>query len=127
MVELPVNWIMDRFKLSRKKAVFIDFIITAIFGTFCSLAEGSWSDITLLGKNFFDFFDFISATVMMPVAGLLGAIFVGYIWKPESIIPVVTNDGKVKFQWFPWFKLCVKVLIPILIVIIFLNGFGIVG
>ncbi len=127
MIELPVNWLMDRFKLSRKKAVLIDFAITAIFGVLCSLAEGNWIDITLIGKNIFDFFDFISATVMMPVAGLLGSIFVGYIWKPENVIPTVTNNGQIKFNWFPWFKICVKILIPILIIIVFLNGFGIIS
>ncbi|MCI1930160.1 MAG: sodium-dependent transporter [Clostridia bacterium] len=127
MVELPVNWIMDQFKLSRKKSVFIDFVITAVFGVLCSLAESGLLDFTLIGKNIFDFFDFISATIMMPLGGLFGAIFVGYIWKPESVIPEVTNNGQLKFGWFPWFKLCVKILIPILIVIIFLNGFGIIG
>lgn len=130
MIELPVNWLMDRFKLERKKAVLIDTVITLVFCILCALSygDGVVSTFTILGKNIFDFFDFISATIMMPIGGLLGAIFVGYIIKPESLIDAITNNGQQSFGKVAqfWFKLCVKVLIPILIALIFLNGFGII-
>ena len=130
MIELPVNWIMDRFNLSRKKAVAIDAVITLVFCVLSALSYGNGvvANIQILGKNFFDFFDYISATIMMPIGGFLGAIFVGYIIKPEYLLDSITNNGEYKFGKVPmfWFKLCVKVLIPILIFVIFLNGFGII-
>lgn len=130
MIELPVNWLMDRFRLSRKKAVAIDAGITVVFCVLSALSygNGAVSNIQILGKNIFDFFDYISATIMMPVAGFLGAIFVGYIIKPESLLDSITNHGEHRFGKLPmfWFKLCVKILIPIIILLIFLNGFGII-
>ena len=130
MIELPVNWLMDRFQLNRKKAVAIDAGITLVFCVLSALSYGNGpvANLHLLGKNIFDFFDYISATIMMPVAGFLGAIFVGYIIKPEYLLDAITNNGEHRFGKVPmfWFKLCVKVLIPIIIVLVFLNGFGII-
>ncbi len=129
MVELPVNWIMTRFKLDRKKAVLIDGAIVLVFSILSALSYGTGavSHISILGRNIFDFFDFISATVMMPVGGFLGAVFVGYILKPDFLKADITNNGTLKFRSYRWYKICVKVLIPVLIFIIFLNGFGIIG
>lgn len=128
MVELPVNWLMERFNWTRKKAVIFDGILTLILSCLASLSYGTGiiSTISIVGRNIFDFFDFFSATLLMPIGGLLGAIFVGYIWKPESTIPLLTNDGQIKFPMFGWFKLCVKIIIPVLIFLIFLSGFGII-
>lgn len=130
MIELPVNWLMDRFQLSRKKAVAIDAAITLVCCVLAALSYGNGpvANLHILGKNIFDFFDFISATIMMPIGGFLGAIFVGYIIKPESLLPAISNNGEHKFGKLGmfWFKLCVKLLIPIIILLVFLNGFGII-
>jgi len=130
MIELPVNWLMDRFGLTRKKSVLIDGIVTLVFCVLSALSYGGGAvaNIHILGRNFFDFFDFISANVMMPVAGILGAIFVGYIIKPESLTDAITNDGEHAFGKVgqTWLNVCVKVLIPVVILLIFLNGFGII-
>lgn len=130
MIELPVNWLMDRFRLSRKKSVLIDGIITLVFCVLCALSYGNGpvANLHILGRNIFDFFDFISANLMMPTAGILGAVFVGYIIKPDSLTDAITNNGEHAFGKAGriWFNICVKVLIPVVILLIFLNGFGIV-
>lgn len=130
MIELPVNWLMDRFKLGRKKAVVIDTAVTLVFCVLSALSYGNGpvANISLLGRCVFDFFDFISANIMMPVAGILGAVFVGYIIKPASLMDAITNGGEHAFgkAGEVWFSVCVKVLIPVMILLIFLNGFGII-
>jgi NSS family neurotransmitter:Na+ symporter len=77
-----------------------------------------------MGYNFFDFLDFISAKFLMPMGGLLMSIFIGYIWKPENAYKEITNDGTIKFGWFKVWKILLKVINPILIILVFLSGFG---
>lgn len=127
MLEIPVSFLIDKFDWARKKAIFFVAGIVLVLGIGASLSQGIWADKLILGYNFFDLLDALSAKILMPVGGLLLSIFIGYVWKPESAIDEITNGGTVKFVWFGLWKICLKYIIPILIICVFLSGFGIIG
>ena len=54
MIELPVNWLMDRFGLSRTKSVLIDGIVTLVFCVLSALSYGGGAvaNIHILGRNY---------------------------------------------------------------------------
>lgn len=126
MIEIPAAFFIDKLGWSRKKAVWFIGAVTFVLGIFSSLAMGPWADKLIFGLNFFDLMDAVSAKILMPVGGLLMAVFVGYVWKPESAVPAITNNGQIKFGWFGFWKICMKIVIPILIICIFLSGFGVI-
>lgn len=125
MIEIPAAYFIDKLGWARKKAVIFITAVILVFGAVCSLSYGIWGGFTIFGLNFFDFCDAFSAKILMPLGGLLCVIFVGYIWKPEKAYDTITKDGA-SFKWFKFWKICVKFLVPVLIILVFLSGFGII-
>ena len=66
----------------------------------------------------FDNIDYLTSKIMLPLGGLLMALFVGYIMK-RAIVSSELNSNKLLISlWF----IVLKVFSPILLVLIFING-----
>ena len=66
----------------------------------------------------FDNIDYLTSKIMLPLGGLLMALFVGYIMK-RTIVSSELNSNKLLISlWF----IVLKVFSPILLVLIFING-----
>ena len=112
--------------LSRKKATRTMMIIVAILSTICSLSIGSWSHIRIFGKTIFDACDYFSAIILLPIGGLLISIFIGWILKRNISREELTNRNKLHEPLFNAIFFCIKYIAPIIIILIFLSGFGII-
>ncbi|MBF7042384.1 sodium-dependent transporter [Campylobacter volucris] len=87
MIEPLTFYLINSYNFTRKKAlVFIGFIVY-ILGSLCIFSGIEWSKDSLefFGKSFFDILDFIASNLMMPLGGLFGAIFVGFVLKKETL------------------------------------------
>ena len=126
LLETLVAVLMDKFHMKRGTACITMFIIALLLAVPSSLGFGAWSNITILGFDFLDFFDFISNSVLMPIAAFLTCLFVGYIIKPKVIVDEVESSGKFKRKSL--FLIMVKYIAPICIVAILvfsvLEGLG---
>ena len=119
LLETLVAVLMDKFHMKRGTACITMFIIALLLAV-------PWSNITILGFDFLDFFDFISNSVLMPIAAFLTCLFVGYIIKPKVIVDEVESSGEFKRKSL--FLIMVKYIAPICIVAILvfsvLEGLG---
>ena len=68
------------------------------------------------GSSILDFLDFISNSVMMPIASLMTCIFIGWIVKPKVIIDEVKISSKFKSEGL--FVVMIKYVAPVLVTII---------
>ncbi|MBT0742214.1 sodium-dependent transporter [Campylobacter lari] len=87
MIEPLTFYLINSYNFTRKKAlIFIAFIVYFL-GSLCILSGIEWSKDSLefFGKSFFDILDFIASNLMMPLGGLFGAIFVGFVLKKEAL------------------------------------------
>ena len=96
LLETLVAVLMDKFHMKRGTACITMFIIALLLAVPSSLGFGAWSNITILGFDFLDFFDFISNSVLMPIAAFLTCLFVGYIIKPKVIVDEVESSGNLR-------------------------------
>lgn len=64
VMEAIVSMLIDRFHISRIKACLGVIIFSVALGIPCSLGNGVWSHITILGMDFLTFFDFISNSLL---------------------------------------------------------------
>ena len=110
----------------KEKATRTMMIIVAILSTVCSLSIGSWSHIRIFGKTIFDACDYFSAIILLPVGGLLISIFIGWILKRNISREELTNRNKLHEPLFNAIFFCIKYIAPIIIILIFLSGFGII-
>lgn len=83
--EVVIAWFIGECKWSRIKATIIYGIVVSLLSCLSALSFGPLADTKLFGMNFFDFFDFVSSNIMLPIGGLLIALYTG--WKlPRRIM-----------------------------------------
>ncbi len=116
LMETIVSIFIDKLNLSRKKACLSVFLISVILGLLSTLGYSLWREITLMGFQFLDFFDFISNSIIMPVVALLTCILVGYVIKPQALIEEIEQSGKFKRKTL--FTVVIKYVAPVCIVAI---------
>ncbi|WP_346885706.1 sodium-dependent transporter [Clostridium sp. UBA4395] len=126
LLEVVVAFVIDTFKIERKKATIIISTILFFIGIPCSLANGPvMKDVLIFGYNFFDFMSFLAENLLMPLGGLLMCIFIGYVWGVDNISDEISCNGKYKFRSKPFFVIMIKYIAPVLIFIIWLNAIGV--
>ncbi len=123
LMEVVVAFIIEELHKSRAVAVVLCFILCGVVGMFCSLSFGPLKEMSLFGLSVFDFFDYITSNIMLPVGGLLLAVFAGWKLKKANYMDELTNGGTLGIpRWLAMtvFYL-VKFVAPIAISVIFLN------
>jgi len=128
LMETVVSILNDKLKLERKVSCLIVLIFSLLLGILSSLGEGPLAGLKeLIGFTWLDLFDFITNSVMMPIAALLTCIFVGYVIKPKAIIDELEETKP--FKSAKLFEVMIKYIAPICIVLILvssvLDAFGI--
>ncbi len=116
-----VTTIVDLGNISRKKAVIIGLAVIFIVGFPTIMAKGPWKDITIGGRNFFDFADFLSGNILMPLGAIALAAYTAFKWKFENF-KAETDVGAKGFRVTNAWKPLVLFLIPISLLIIFIRG-----
>jgi NSS family neurotransmitter:Na+ symporter len=115
-------------KISRKKAALIVTIATSIIGAFCSLSLGPADGLTIAGKALFDWFDFITGQIFLPIVGFLTCIFIGWFVPHHIVRHEFMNNGSLVsrgyIRMFHIFLFLVKYVCPLAILLIFLHQFG---
>ena len=127
LTESAVSTFEDELGWRRKKATVIVGIIMIALGTLSSLGYGPLANVTLIGMQFLDFFDFLTNSVMMPLAALATCLLVSRVVGTQKIEDEVTDVGK-PFRRKKIFQFMIKYLCPIFAIIILIssiaNAFG---
>lgn len=111
--------LIERFKLTRKRAVVLVSVSSWLVGLGACLSFNHWSEFKILGLGIFDFLDSLSSKVLMPMSGLLIAIFCGWVAKRELLQSELKLTQTIYRAW-EW---AMKWLVPLAIIAIFLNAF----
>lgn len=120
LFETVVSILCDKAHIERKVSCLIVFIGSVILGLVSCFGYSIWSNITVIGMQFLDFFDFISNSVLMPVVAFFTCIFVGYVIKPKTIADEVSISAPFKAKWL--FNVVIKYIAPICIVLILISS-----
>jgi NSS family neurotransmitter:Na+ symporter len=118
LIEPAITFVVEKFYVSRLYATNILGVITWFLGIFTVLSFNNLSEFTLFGMTIFDNLDYLTSKIMLPLGGLLMALFVGYVVK-KSIVEKELNANKNVVEF--WF-IIIKVLSPLLLILIFIQG-----
>ena len=124
--EVSTAFIHEEMHITRKRAAVIVTILTCIIGAFCSLSLGATDKLVLFGRSLFDWFDFITGQIFLPVVGFLTCIFIGWFVPHKIVRDEFTNWGTLRGRFFHLFLFLVKYVCPICILFIFLHQFGLI-
>ncbi len=124
--EAITSYVSEAFHLSRKQAARIVTSITTFFGVFCALSLGSQHEWLIWGgRAMFDWFDYITAKWMLPIAGFFISLYAGWWLSKRVWWTQMTNAGTRRFPFFTLFFFMVRWVCPIGILLIFINELGI--
>lgn len=127
MAEVPIAFITEKWNIKRKYSVIIVSLSTFIVGALTVHPSRILGHVTIFGKNFFDLFDYISSNIILPVGGLLIAIFVGYFVNKDSVLDELSNNHKLNnSKTITIYYFVLKYISPLLLLIVFLNSLGII-
>ena len=130
LTESAVSTLVDEFKFSRTVCTTIMAVIMIALGTLSCLGYGPLSFITLIGMPFLDFFDFLTNSVMMPIAALAICLLVTRCMGLERLEQEVEMDGH-PFRRKKVFRVMIRYIAPVFVMIILLssvaNAFGLIS
>lgn len=122
MSEISITFFIEEYKMSRQKATSVNTGIAVVFGTLCSLSFGVLGGVKIFGKTIFDFFDYVSSNILLPLGGILICLFVGWVLDKRFLHDEITNHGRLSSRMVTPLRLCIRYLAPIAIAIIFIYG-----
>jgi NSS family neurotransmitter:Na+ symporter len=123
--EVSTAFFQEELMITRKKAALVVTITTAVIGAFCSLSLGAVGDsMTFFGKSLFDWFDFVTGQIFLPIVGFLTCIFIGWFVPHKVVHDEFTNWGTLRGRFFHLYIFLVKYVCPLAILFIFLHQLG---
>ena len=127
LTESAVATFEDELGWGRKKSTVVIGLIMIGLGTLSSLGYGPLGFVKILGMQFLDLFDFLTNSVMMPIAEFVTSLLVSRVVGIDKIEEEICH-GESKFRRKKIFVVMIKYLCPIFALIILLssvaNAFG---
>lgn len=123
MIEPFTNWMLTK-KISRRKSCLIAGGICWIISLGNIASFGPWKNLTLWGRNFYGWNDFITANIMLPIGGLLIALFCGWYLKKEQL--ATTLGWKTNCIAISLWRFSLRIIAPLAISLILLAALHII-
>ena len=114
---------MDTFGWSRKKAALINGIALLVLSLPCVFGYNIWSDVHVIGgRDILDSEDFIVSNLLLPIGSLVYLLFcvTKWGWGFDRYLAEANKGSGLRFA--RWLKPYFQWVLPILIVIILLQG-----
>jgi NSS family neurotransmitter:Na+ symporter len=128
LLEVVVANFMDLLGWSRKKSVLIAGGAVFVFGIPSALSSSeyffaNWA--RLYGKNFFSTIDNIVSSWLLPIGGLMIAIYTGWVFEKEMSREEFQSGTVFRWLWRPW-RFFIRWVAPAAIGIIMLQKAGLI-
>lgn len=124
MIEPALRFFIERYNISRRRATILCGGIFYILGivALLSMSKSYGEEFTFFGKNAFDIMDFMTSSIMMPIAAILICIFLGFFVEKDTLKgKFLAHTNQIVFN--TWYFL-IKFIVPIAITILLLNKLG---
>ncbi len=116
VLEGPCATITERFKISRIKACTLLFILISIIAIPATLSFGMLKGCLIFNKSIFDFLDFLTSNVMLPLNTLFLCLISGWYIK-------LKGNTLIKNKAFAFcFDIGLKFIVPIALILLMIFG-----
>lgn len=120
LIEPGVAWLVESRKCNRVAACFLLGGVAWLLGITAVLSFNDWANFKpafLLHRTPFDFLDFITAQVMLPLGGLCIAIFVGWFMKRDTVRAEMAGESHPLYD--VW-EFVIRYVSPVLLALVFI-------
>ena len=124
--EVSTAFFQEEMHISRKRSATIVSVSTSVIAIFCSLSLAGVDWLVIGGKSLFDWFDFVTGQLFLPIVGFFACLFIGWYVPKDIVRDEFTNWGTLRSPLYPVFLVCVRFVCPTGILLVFLNQLGII-
>ena len=113
IMEPAVAWVEEHRSLNRKTSAAIVTSCIWLLGIGSVLSFNIWAEVKpVAGKTIFDLVDYLTANLMMPIGGMLIAIFVGWFMRRNTL----ADELQISNSWFfqTW-RFLISTVVPLAI------------
>lgn len=121
LLEVVVAFLIDEKGVARPKAAVGAGAVIFLLGIPSSLSLGIWGDYKLFGKGFFDLMDYVASNLMLPLGGVLIAVFVGWVVTPRIMAEASREDGHL-FGLAPAWRFICRYMAPVGVAWVLFSG-----
>ena len=124
LVEPIVVWLVENKNMTRLRASVYSGAIIWLLGLLTIFSFNIGREWTLFGLTMFELLDYLTANIMLPLGGLLIALFAGWVMKRQSSMDELgLGNGVLYSTW----RVLVRFITPIAILIVFANLIGLLN
>ncbi len=128
LIEPAVTWLVERKGMTRHMACVVAGIATWLLGIMTVLSFNKWAfTFTFAGEEktggAFDILDILTANIMLPLGGLLIAVFAGWIMSKKSTTDELGMEQT--YSGYLIWRFLVRYITPVAVSIIMLKAVGI--
>lgn len=131
LLEVGASYLIDERRFSRKTATLIMGFLSFAIGVPSALSGGAFFGARfeeMTGRSWFDWFDYVTSNIMLPLGGLGIALFVAWKVDPKEARKAFAAGSRLgSVGWFftGWLTL-LRFVVPVAIVLIFLHSIGVI-
>ncbi|MDF0729100.1 sodium-dependent transporter [Cytobacillus sp. S13-E01] len=124
ILEIVVAALVKDENKKRKQTTWVSGILVFLVGIPSALSFGILSDVKIFNKSIFDFADFLTTNLGLPIGALFISLFVGYK-LPRKLVKTELENGTrgIGFLFDIWY-FSIRFLVPTAIFLIFMNSLG---
>jgi NSS family neurotransmitter:Na+ symporter len=118
IIEPVVAWLVETKGWSRNRAALGAGLVTWVLGIATVLSFNLWSEIKWFDKTIFDLLDYLTANILLPLGGLLIALFAGWVMNQNHSKGELGLEDTDYRRW----QFLIRFVTPVAIVLVFLNA-----
>jgi len=137
LIEPAVAWLIEHAGFSRIRAAMYTGLVAWVIGLGSVFSFNLWKANTLsvsIGEGvnemrlvdeatFFDVVEYVTSNIMLPVGGLLIALFVGWAMRRETVSEELGIGNP---RLFETWRFILRYVTPVLVLLVFLSSIGVV-
>ena len=119
ILEPIVHFAEGKWNMKRRNGVLVFGTLAWAIGLLTVFSFNIWADVHPLGhfkafegKTAFDLIDFFTANLMMPLGGILMALFVGWLVKPSVLMEDLSFGSRLMANAWLWM---IRIVVPLAI------------
>lgn len=120
LMEAGVATFADQTGRSRLFCIMLMFVITLVFGSLSAFGFNILGEVTIFGMSFLDFFDFLSNSILMPIAALATCVLILRVAGLDKIASEVEISSEFKRR--KMYNFVLKYIAPAFLVTILVSS-----
>ncbi|MGG3555483.1 sodium-dependent transporter [Peribacillus frigoritolerans] len=122
ILEIVVAAMIKGDSAKRKKASWIAGITVFLIGIPSALSFGVLSDVKIFNLSIFDFADYLTSNIALPVGALFISLFIGYQMKRIEVQKEFETGADPGRSLFKLWYFLIRYIVPIMIILVFLKS-----